>query len=106
MPEDKDRLGDKLHKKERAEEDRFFAEQDREKLARIKSQEAGPAPTGLCPKDSGARLVQKTIEGVTVDMCETCGGVWLDKGELEAITERASEGWMSRWIRSVLKEMP
>jgi hypothetical protein len=106
MADQKDRLGDKLKDKERAEEDRYFAEQDKEKLRRLKSEGAPPAPTGLCPKDSGAPLVHKTIEGITVDLCETCGGVWLDKGELEAITERSSEGWMSKWIRGVLKEMP
>lgn len=44
-----------------------------------------------CPRD-GAALVAAKYEGdVTVDRCPTCGGIWLDQGELEQIqtlTER------------------
>jgi len=43
---EKDRLGDKLHKKEKAEEDRYFAERDKgllEKLRHEKADERCPA---------------------------------------------------------------
>ncbi len=29
---------------------------------------------------------QETVEGVEIDLCVNCGGVWLDGGELEALT--------------------
>lgn len=40
----------------------------------------------LCPKDS-ARLVSKNYaeSTVTIDVCEKCQGVWLDKSEFEKI---------------------
>ena len=37
-----------------------------------------------CPVDDFT-LTQQTYEGVTVDSCSHCGGVWLDAGELEAV---------------------
>lgn len=33
-------------------------------------------------------LIEKEYEGVSVDICDCCGGVWLDKGELHEIIER------------------
>ena len=34
-----------------------------------------------CPVD-GAVMAQETVEGVTIDRCTKCSGVWLDPGEL------------------------
>lgn len=46
-------------------------------------------PLLLCPNDNGAmQTVQRS--GVEFDMCPTCRGVWLDRGELEKLM--ASEG--------------
>jgi len=40
-----------------------------------------------CPRD-GSPLETKTYEAkIEVDVCPSCGGIWLDKGELEAIQE-------------------
>jgi len=30
--------------------------------------------------------IQQTVEGVEIDLCVNCGGVWLDGGELETLT--------------------
>ena len=36
-----------------------------------------------CPRCGGAQLVPRmTKQGVEVDGCSSCGGVWLDKGEI------------------------
>ncbi len=40
-----------------------------------------------CPNDSTA-LVSVQIENVTLDQCPTCGGYWLQRGELETLGER------------------
>jgi Zn-finger nucleic acid-binding protein len=41
----------------------------------------------LCPRDRGA-LINEQYEGdVLVDRCPSCDGVWLQRGELEAIQE-------------------
>ncbi|NNE58451.1 MAG: hypothetical protein HKN36_10105 [Hellea sp.] len=37
-----------------------------------------------CPVDDFT-LKQETYEGVTIDICPHCNGVWLDAGELEAV---------------------
>ncbi len=37
-----------------------------------------------CPVDDFT-LKTETYEGVTIDSCPHCGGIWLDAGELEAV---------------------
>ncbi len=101
--EGKDRLGDKLKKREKAEEDRYFAQQDAAKVAALKSageQEAGAGKMD-CPR-CGVKLDQEVLEGVTIDRCGACGGMWLDRGELETLAERTEEAWFSKWVRNVL----
>ncbi|MGX5697300.1 TFIIB-type zinc ribbon-containing protein [Agromyces soli] len=41
-----------------------------------------------CPVD-GAVLVMSERSGIEIDYCPTCRGVWLDRGELDKIIERA-----------------
>ena len=40
-----------------------------------------------CPK-CGADLHEEILEGVSVDICPSCRGVFLDDGELMKLTER------------------
>lgn len=46
-------------------------------------------PTGTlrCPIDATPRRIL-IHDGVEIDLCPDCGGVWLDPGELEAIARR------------------
>ena len=46
-------------------------------------------PLLMCPNDNTA---MQTLErgGVQFDMCPSCRGVWLDRGELEKLMESAS----------------
>lgn len=39
-----------------------------------------------CPS-CGRKMNYYTVEGVTVDYCQDCAGIWLDSGELSAIGE-------------------
>ena len=41
----------------------------------------------LCPLDRTA-LVMSERQGIEIDYCPTCRGVWLDRGELDKILER------------------
>jgi Zn-finger nucleic acid-binding protein len=43
-----------------------------------------------CPTD-GAVLVMSERSGIEIDYCPTCRGVWLDRGELDKIIDRASQ---------------
>ena len=49
------------------------------------------APRIACPK-CGAGLEELTHEGVTIDRCPACGGVYLDKGELERVMAKREPG--------------
>ena len=52
----------------------------------------GPAssPTGLpCPV-CRVDLVMSERQGIEIDYCPKCRGVWLDRGELDKIIERAA----------------
>ncbi len=42
-----------------------------------------------CPTD-GETLVMADRSGVEIDYCPKCRGVWLDRGELDKIIERAA----------------
>ena len=42
-----------------------------------------------CPIDN-AELVMSERQGIEIDYCPQCRGVWLDRGELDKIIERAS----------------
>jgi Zn-finger nucleic acid-binding protein len=41
----------------------------------------------LCPVDQ-TPLVMSERQGVEIDYCPTCRGVWLDRGELDKIIEK------------------
>jgi uncharacterized protein len=42
-----------------------------------------------CPVDS-SDLVMTERQGIEIDYCPKCRGVWLDRGELDKIIERAA----------------
>ena len=42
-----------------------------------------------CPVD-GSQLVMSERQGIEIDYCPTCRGVWLDRGELDKIVERSA----------------
>jgi Zn-finger nucleic acid-binding protein len=42
-----------------------------------------------CPTD-GAVLVMSERNGIEIDYCPDCRGVWLDRGELDKIIERSA----------------
>ena len=42
-----------------------------------------------CPTDQ-ADLVMTDRQGIEIDYCPTCRGVWLDRGELDKIIDRAA----------------
>ena len=40
-----------------------------------------------CPKDGGTMLVAVDRNGVTIDACPRCRGIWLDRGELDKLID-------------------
>lgn len=100
--DEKDRLGAKLREKEKAEEDRYFAQRDKELLEKLKQQQAEPQEVEQalmrCPK-CGTKLNTVEHHNITVEECPSCQGMWLDRGELEILAQRENEGWFSRFVR-------
>lgn len=107
MTDEKDRLGDKLRDAEKAREDQFFSQRDRELLGKLKAGKAGQGEGDLrqaalmrCPK-CGERLAAKTLHEVAVKECPGCHGIWLDQGAMERIEQSERGGWVSRWLRQI-----
>lgn len=44
-----------------------------------------------CPK-CGMELIEIDYKGIKVDKCSVCEGVWLDAGELEAVSKLEKSG--------------
>jgi uncharacterized protein len=43
-----------------------------------------------CPRCESAALDERDRDGIVVDVCPSCRGVWLDRGELEKLIARAT----------------
>jgi len=43
-----------------------------------------------CPVCTSVNLVMSDRQGVEIDYCPECRGVWLDRGELDKIIERSA----------------
>jgi hypothetical protein len=108
--DDKDRFGQKLKEAERAREHQYFAERDKQLLAKLRSAKEGEQDAVLqeaaqmrCPK-CGVHLRQRTLRDIHVAECSDCHGMWLDHGALESIGKRETEGWIARWLRTEFPE--
>jgi Zn-finger nucleic acid-binding protein len=49
------------------------------------------SPPMKCPVDNTVLVISER-QGVEIDYCPQCRGVWLDRGELDKIIERAPGG--------------
>ena len=101
---EKDRFGDKLRDAEKARENKFFAERDRELLRKLKAQTGTHEEQAVrelarmrCPK-CGDRLTTRTQLDVQIDECPAGHGIWLGAGALEKLTTRESSGWLARML--------
>ena len=99
-----DPLGEKLKKKERAEEDIFFAKLDQELIARLRNateeerwRHIRELALMRCP-DCGARLTKVTHYGVTIDECPTGHGMWLTQSEQHTLARREHDSWIARYF--------
>jgi len=107
--DEKDHLGEKFRLKEQAEEDRYFAERDRELIAKLKlAREAEQEKTlreltrARCPR-CGERLRQRSLHGVAIEECVSCQGVWLDQAKLAEVSRHKGEEWVSRFLEGLVR---
>ncbi len=100
MADEKDKFGETMQLAERAKEDIYFAERDRELIGKLKAQLQKAPKTAIqlgCPKCPG-HLESYTFHGYALDRCDKCGGIWMDKGELEGVVRKVSRGPLGEWI--------
>ena len=87
-------------------EDEYFARQEIERRKKWAQEQASKMAVEQkdqlkqlhwmkCPK-CGMDLKEIELHGVKVDQCASCGGVFLDAGEMEAIEKHEQSGVMGR----------
>jgi len=98
--DERDRFGDKLRQKEKADEDRFFAERDKAALEKLRQQgsASGVEHAEMCCPKCGERLVNVDEHGVTVAECPAGHGLWVDHHQLETIAKRERDSWLGRFF--------
>lgn len=100
-------MSDVLGDRGKALENDYFRRKEQEALARLREQSrvqpgGETAAAALrCPRDGG-EMVAVMMDEVQVDRCPTCGGLWLDAGELEQLTSRdEGQGFFGRMRRAL-----
>jgi Zn-finger nucleic acid-binding protein len=97
---EKDKFGETMKLVERAKEDIYFAQRDREILEKLRGELKKieqPAKELACPK-CGGTWENYSFQSFTLDRCRSCEGIWMDKGELESVLRRLARGPLGAWI--------
>ena len=103
----KTRLGAVFEEKERAEEDTYFAQRDRELIAKLHQQQEAEQEQTLCElahsrcPQCGKRLRQGVFHGVTVKECPNCQGLWFNKNEIQALAQDKDKEWAAQFVHNL-----
>jgi hypothetical protein len=80
-------------------ENEYFHRKERELIEKMRSKLAAEDSKDLglaCPKCDGT-LHETDYEKVKIDVCDKCGGVWFDAGELAQVVDKEKDGgWFGR----------
>jgi hypothetical protein len=83
-------------------EDEYFVKQEADLLRKQRSQVEAAALEAerrthfmKCPKD-GYDLTSSTYHDVQIETCPHCGGMWLDAGELDAVSHEERPALLTR----------
>ena len=90
-------MSNPLDDRKKALEEDYFRRKEQELIEKMRArmdEEKRASEALQCPKCEG-KLVEVGFEGVQIDLCDKCGGAWLDAGELETLTKKEA-GWFSR----------
>jgi len=84
-------------------EEEYFHRKNQEAIEKLRAKmkvaeeaKAAGLSSMKCPRCDGT-LIENKFEEVLIDICDKCGGVWLDSGELEQVTKKDTGGWFSRY---------
>jgi Zn-finger nucleic acid-binding protein len=98
-------MANPLDDRRKSLEEEYFHRKNQEAIEKLRekmkvSEEAKAAGLSSmqCPRCDGS-LQESKFEEVSIDTCDKCGGVWLDSGELEQLTQKEKGGWLTRLWR-------
>ena len=103
MKDEKSRGGENVEFDEKANEDRYFALLEHERINEMKAEfhkgeaERRAALAMNCPKCPG-QLERYSFMGFVLERCAGCEGIWLFKGQLHEITRKASRGRLEAFL--------
>jgi uncharacterized protein with PIN domain len=87
-------------------EDEYFVKRDaeliKEQRARLDAERAKQERMShfmRCPK-CGGQLVELEYHHMKIDRCQDCGGIWLDKGEMEML-EHVDQSNVRSFVRTM-----
>ncbi|HEY7545272.1 MAG TPA: zf-TFIIB domain-containing protein [Blastocatellia bacterium] len=100
-------MPDIFEERKKALEEEYFKRKEQEAIEKMRAKReeeerlaAEMAATLPCPRCEG-RLKELTYEGIQIDQCNKCNGIWLDAGELEHLTQKEEGGgFFSRLFKS------
>jgi uncharacterized protein len=92
-------------------EDEYFLKQDAELVAQLREKRAAERAEAerrshfmKCPK-CGNDLKEITSNQVAIDVCHSCGGIWLDAGELELL-RKVREHRFASLFAEIFRSLP
>lgn len=87
-------MSDAFDERRRGLEEEYFHSKNKEAIEKLREKmkvaeeaKAAGASSMVCPRCGGS-LKEDEFEGVAIDTCEKCGGIWLDAGELQQFIPR------------------
>ena len=95
-------MSDIFDDRKKALEEEYFRRKERETIEKLRAKMTAEEQARIaeasalqCPKCEGT-LQGVMFEGVEIDTCDKCGGVWLDANELAALKKRDEKGLFGR----------
>ena len=91
------RFGENVQLDERANEDRYFALKEHERINEMKVDFQNAEAAGRerqvanCPMCAG-KLEKYAFMGFVLPRCDSCQGIWLKRAELHGIMRKAARG--------------
>ena len=84
-------------------EEEYFHRKNQEAIEKLRAKmkvaedaKAAGLSSMKCPRCEG-NLKESNFEGVLIDTCDNCSGVWLDPGEFGQLVQKEKGGWFSRF---------
>ena len=75
-------------------ENEYFHRKEQKLIEKMRAKLASEQTTDIglaCPKCDG-KLHETAYDSIKIDVCDKCGGVWFDAGELAQVVDKEEKG--------------